>query len=240
MLWRALKHISAGFYIDIGAQHPIVDSVSKAFYEHGWRGMHVEPTGPHVELLRNDRPDEQVIQAVVGDSETPITFYEIPGGGLSTARRNIAELHARNYECEVREITVDSVRLETLFEKAGNREIHWMKIDVEGFEKEVLSGWGGSTVRPWIVIVEATFPNTQIDTFSDWESEIDERGYRLVYRDGLNRFYLSEKHLNLSACFEFPPNVFDQFQLSGTATSFTTDLVLAYKAKINEMKELKK
>ena len=42
MLWRALGHVSNGFYIDVGAQHPIIDSVSKAFYEHGWRGVHVE------------------------------------------------------------------------------------------------------------------------------------------------------------------------------------------------------
>ena len=42
MLWRALKHINNGFYIDIGANDPVVDSVSLAFYENGWRGVHVE------------------------------------------------------------------------------------------------------------------------------------------------------------------------------------------------------
>jgi len=41
MLWRALGHVSAGRYIDVGAQDPVVDSVSKAFYEHGWRRIHV-------------------------------------------------------------------------------------------------------------------------------------------------------------------------------------------------------
>ena len=39
MLWRALKHVERGFYIDIGAQDPVVDSVSLAFYEQGWRGV---------------------------------------------------------------------------------------------------------------------------------------------------------------------------------------------------------
>ena len=46
MLWRALGQIEHGFYIDIGAQDPIIDSVSLAFYEHGWRGIHVEPMSP--------------------------------------------------------------------------------------------------------------------------------------------------------------------------------------------------
>src|SRR5215470_12416094 len=47
MLWRALKHIDQGFYIDVGANDPDIDSVTKAFYERGWRGINVErrPSG---------------------------------------------------------------------------------------------------------------------------------------------------------------------------------------------------
>jgi hypothetical protein len=33
MLYRALKHVECGFYIDVGAQHPVIDSVTKAFYD---------------------------------------------------------------------------------------------------------------------------------------------------------------------------------------------------------------
>ena len=29
MLWRALKHVQKGTYVDVGAQHPVIDSVSK-------------------------------------------------------------------------------------------------------------------------------------------------------------------------------------------------------------------
>ena len=36
MRWRALKDVKNGFYIDIGAQDPIVDSVSLFFFERGW------------------------------------------------------------------------------------------------------------------------------------------------------------------------------------------------------------
>ena len=39
MLWRALARVEGGCYIDVGAQSPHVDSVSKVFYEHGWRGI---------------------------------------------------------------------------------------------------------------------------------------------------------------------------------------------------------
>src|SRR5437660_12889254 len=91
LLWRALGHVEKGFYVDVGAQHPIVDSVSRAFYERGWRGVHVEPTLRHVELLKNDRPDEKVLQAVVSDRNGESRFFEVADGGLATGEEAIAE-----------------------------------------------------------------------------------------------------------------------------------------------------
>ena len=42
LLWRALGDVVGARYLDIGAQNPVVDSVSLAFYQAGWRGVHVE------------------------------------------------------------------------------------------------------------------------------------------------------------------------------------------------------
>lgn len=47
MLWRALKHIANGFYIDVGAAWPDKHSVTKAFYDRGWRGINIEPNPVH-------------------------------------------------------------------------------------------------------------------------------------------------------------------------------------------------
>lgn len=60
ILWRALRHVERGFYIDVGAQDPVVDSVSLAFYEKGWRGVHVEPIKKFAKKLRAARPEEEV------------------------------------------------------------------------------------------------------------------------------------------------------------------------------------
>ena len=43
ILWRALKDVKDGLYIDVGEHDPEVDSVSLLFYQKGWRGIHVEP-----------------------------------------------------------------------------------------------------------------------------------------------------------------------------------------------------
>lgn len=220
MLWRALGHVKDGFYIDVGAQHPIVDSVSKGFYEKGWRGIHVEATPVYAELLRQDRPDETVLQVALAAIPGMLTFYEVPETGLSTGDAQIASGH-RERGFAVRELTVPCITLATLFAQASNRAIHWLKIDVEGMEREVLAGWGESEARPWIVVVESTLPNTQIETHEEWESLLTTRGYGFVYFDGLNRFYVSEKYTEFAAAFRAGPNVFDGFSLSGFGqTSF--------------------
>lgn len=43
MLWRALNHIQRGTYVDIGAQAPETNSVTKAFYDAGWSGINCVP-----------------------------------------------------------------------------------------------------------------------------------------------------------------------------------------------------
>ena len=118
ILWRALKHLENGFYIDIGAQDPIIDSVSRGFYEKGWRGLHVEPTATYAGTLRDNRPDEEVVQVAIGNGQGDIAFFEIPETGLSTGDLAIAELH-RNNGAKVVETTVPLMSLNELFERVA-------------------------------------------------------------------------------------------------------------------------
>jgi FkbM family methyltransferase len=224
MLWRSLKHIAGGKYIDIGAQDPIVDSVSFLFYKHGWRGLHVEPSPAYAESLRRERPDEIVIQAAVARKSGMKKFYEIPTTGLSTGDREIAESH-KNRGYPFNEIVVTGITLEEIFSTQLNSEIHWLKIDVEGEEKNVLESWGGSEVRPWIVLVESTVPLTTIDCHEKWEYLLLERDYDFTYFDGLNRFYVAREHEDLNAAFRVSPNIFDDFTLSGQSNSPLTRLL---------------
>lgn len=237
MLWRALRHIKEGFYIDVGAQDPIVDSVSKAFYEHGWRGIHVEATPHYAELLRQDRPDELVLQAALTDVQGEIVFYEIPETGISTGDPVIAKSH-QHKGFPVHEITVPCMTLADVFAKAGGRDIHWLKIDVEGMEYQVLAGWGETKAKPWIVVVESTLPNTQIETHEKWEYLLRARGYEAIYFDGLSRFYVSEDHMEFANAFRSGPNVFDNFALSGSGGPYCSLINRKLKQKEQEVIEL--
>jgi FkbM family methyltransferase len=189
MLWRALKHIERGFYIDIGAQDPVIDSVSLAFYERGWRGVHVEPTVQYANTLRQERPDETVQQVAIGNHQGFVTLYEFGNTGLSTIFPNIAQKwKLKGLSCI--ESTVPILSLDALFERIGQPVIHWLKVDVEGSEKSVLESWKESKARPWILVIECTEPCSQEETYIQWEDLVLSKGYQFAYFDGLNRFYV--------------------------------------------------
>ena len=217
MLWRALKHVENGFYIDIGAQNPVVDSVSMAFYEHDWRGVHIEPTQQYSNMLRHARPDEIVNQVAIGNTDGKIQFYEFLDTGLSTADFEIAQRHcSAGYIFTETEVSI--VSLDSILEKYADKNIHWLKLDVEGYEKDVLESWQASTCRPWILVIESLKPITQEQSHEDWELMVLDKGYIFAYFDGLNRFYVHEQHHELTQSFSSPPNIFDGFVLSGTAS----------------------
>jgi FkbM family methyltransferase len=223
ILWRALRSVSNGFYIDIGANDPEIDSVSKAFYQRGWRGVHVEALASCARKLRETRPDEVVIESAVSEQGGVIPLFELhrndlgEGLGISTVLEEVKLYHQAN-GFEVTASQVPCITLDVVLNAYADREIHWLKIDVEGMEASVIRGWRTAAARPWIVVVEAVSPTTRERNHQEWEEGLLQKGYRFVYFDGLNRFYLNSSHPELAEAFSSPPNVFDQASLSGTAT----------------------
>lgn len=232
MLWRALKHIEHGCYVDVGAQHPVIDSVSKAFYEHGWRGIHIEPVPEYAEALRLDRPDETVLQVALSDTEGTLELNVIQDTGLTTAVEAYAQRHQAERGFEYHPLQVPVLTLKSAMKSLTNKDVHWLKIDVEGFEEKVLKGWDSKKFRPWIMVVEATIPNSPVTDYASWDPIITAAGYKFVYFDGLNRFYVANEHAELAEAFSSPPNVFDGVQLSGLASSsFCGKLIAEQHAK---------
>lgn len=211
MLWRALRHVGTGYYVDIGANDPVVDSVTRWFYEQGWSGLNVEPVTHWHGKLQADRPRDTNLQVAVSSQPGTMTLHDIPETGLATLDPAIAEAH-RQGGCEVREVTVPVQTLDALLEQhAPGRDIHFLKIDVEGAEREVLQSASLRSARPWIILVEATAPRSPVANHHLWEDLLTTRGYQFAYFDGLNRFYVAQEHAELLAALQVPPNTFDGF-----------------------------
>lgn len=212
MLWRALRGVQSGVYIDVGAWSPDLDSVTKAFSERGWYGINVEPNPIYFAELVERRPNDINLDIAIGDHDGMISMSFIPESGLSTAE----EQFIHNYEDAGYTLNTQQVKISTLAAIWAEHlrdvsDVHFLKVDVEGLEKAVLTGNDWTRFRPWIVVVEATLPTSQIENHHEWEGILLTAGYIFAYADGLNRYYVAQEHRELIDAFKYPPNVFDDF-----------------------------
>ena len=78
LLWRALGHVRDGFYIDVGANDPVEHSVTKAFYDAGWRGINIEPLPAHIAAFDAQRPGDVNLAVAAGSEAGTLTLYDVP------------------------------------------------------------------------------------------------------------------------------------------------------------------
>jgi len=130
---------------------------------------------------------------------------------LSTALPDqMQALAGQGYDAERIEVPVRT--LAGVIEEHAVGTIHFLKIDVEGFERAVLAGADLRRFRPWIILIEATAPNSQQPTHDQWEDLLIAADYGFAWFDGLNRYYVAAEKSALAPALQMQPNVFDKFK----------------------------
>ena len=216
-LARCFPDQTTGFYIDLGAGHPVHDNVSFAFYLRSWRGITVEPNPALAELTKAVRPRDDSRQALVGPAAGQATFYLVDEfHGFSTVIESHAEGARREFGKPSRALPLPMTTLAHLCEQGAPAAIDFLKVDVEGYEHEVLLGGDWQRFRPKVVLVEALAPFSLAPAWEAWEPLLFGNGYRYVFFDSLNRYYVAQEAGELAAAFETAPKSFDDTILFGT------------------------
>ena len=210
VLYRLFRNQGFGRYLDVGASHPEFDSVTKLFYDRGWRGINVEPSPTEFELLVSARPEDINLAVALGRSKGTATLFlgSNEQRGLGSLKESVAEVSLGD---EARTVEVPVSTLAEVVAEHALGPVDFLKIDVEGFERDVIAGAEWSTFRPRVIVVEATAPNTVIPTNEEWEPMLTEARYVCVLFDGLNRFYVDEIDDEAKAVLSVPANVHDGF-----------------------------
>jgi len=212
MLARLFSGRTDGFYVDVGAGDPVALSVTKWFYDLGWSGINIEPNRSLFKKLAAERSRDVNLECGAGGSHKRAQFMEMPIPELSSFDSRI-HASAREHKISGTTRTVHVVPLtEILDQYADKRHIDFLKVDVEGWEREVLCGLDLQRYRPTVILVESIWPETRTELQSEWEGELIASRYTFVYFDGINRFYLANEHLHLKEHFVLPPNIFDDIQ----------------------------
>lgn len=174
-----------GFYVDIGASDPVHHSVTKYFYERGWRGINIDPIKRNIDSLNNDRARDVNIQLGMGKKKSSAVFREYPeAGGLSTFSKNMQSEYS--YDYIEYEVAIDTLKNTLSRHLNANQHIDFIKIDVEGLEHDVICSNDWESYSSDLVVIESNH------IFKDWHHTLRNAGYKEVFYDGLNEYFMKE------------------------------------------------
>lgn len=189
--------VKRGFYVDVGANHPVDDSVTKYFYDKGWHGINIEPNSRLFSLLEQSRPRDINVRAGISDQTGTLTLREYEGwhAGLSTFSKDMQQ--ENKGVAKYRDIEVEVITLKELFTRYSVDTIQFLKIDVEGYEYNVIKSNDWERYRPEMICIEANH------TFKDWRALLKKARYKQVFFDGLNEYYLAEEAADREKKFSY-------------------------------------
>lgn len=183
-----------GTYVDIGAAHPTILSVTHSLYESGWRGINVEPVRARLALFLNARPEDSNLNLAVGLRPGTVEYCDF----VADTPEGIAQQAVR-YQVEV--ATGDAVLAKL------QMPLDLLSIHVNGHEADVLRSINFRQHRPKVLVIGAVKEVVNLQNRSDtpsvcpswsfWEDYVLSHDYRLVSFDGHTRVYL-RADLNLT------------------------------------------
>jgi FkbM family methyltransferase len=192
------KNKSSGFFVDIGANHPIVCSNTYLLESKGWNGIAIEPQESLRELWPQNRTTP-CLNYVIGPENKQISFVEATSDehGLSGV------VGFNKVSNSSRTIEVEQIRLDDLFKQKNITHVDYLSIDVEGYEMNVLQSIDFSTVDIKLISVENDLGFKNIPIIgkklgselgnNKLRNFIEEKGYTYIARIVCDDFFIKNE-----------------------------------------------
>lgn len=220
ILDRVFHGVERGRYIDIGGYDPVIDSVTKHFYDKGWSGVNVEPVARFHRKFVEQRPRDSNLNVAVGAAVGSVELREWGDTGLASCHDSLDERIVATLGLTSTTSTVPMTTLAEITLSLGDVPVDFLKIDVEGGERDVILGGEWRAFRPRVIVLEAVRPQVPGSgrrgyepAWFDWEGLLFANGYEFALFDGLNRFYYRREEPELRGPLSYPANVTDGFTL---------------------------
>lgn len=176
-----------GFFVDIGAYHPITFSNTYALYCRGWRGINVEPRpGALAEFTAFRSRDVNLQLCVTPEPAGDVTLYEFEEGIHNT----IDPADADNSVAEGRKLVAKHLLPSSTLSRLLNSymppgtNLDLLTIDVEGVDEAILQSFDWSRYAPMVVVFESR-GNSYSDVIDlPIVKDLDKVGYDVVAKCG--------------------------------------------------------
>jgi FkbM family methyltransferase len=146
-----------GFYVDVGAHHPMRFSNTYFFYRKGWSGINIDAMPGSMKEFEKYRRRDINLELGVDQHEGTFDYYIFNEPALNTFSVKVAQKHKSKknnyYVKKIIKIKVKPLR-EILDYHLKNQKIDFLNVDVEGFDLNVLQSNDWSKYRPRFALVE--------------------------------------------------------------------------------------
>ena len=143
-----------GFYLDIGAHHPIHRNNTQLLFNKGWSGINIDVNQFSIDLFNFLRPNDINLLTAISDQEGEITFYyQKKFSQLNTTDKKIAHEHF-NGNFNERLVKCQSIHNILINSKYKEVKIDFLNIDVEGAEMKVLRTLNFEIYDPKLICIE--------------------------------------------------------------------------------------
>jgi len=171
-----------GFYVDVGANDPVLDSQSWHLEQRGWTGLLVEPDPDCCRRLREQRTGTVVEKACSSPANAGQQLLLRRAGPHSTVEEQPI---ARGTPVPAETVAVACDTLDHILQEHGVRPgFDLLSVDIEGHELVALSGFDFARWQPRLVLLEDHVTHLAKHRL------MSAAGYQLVLRTGLNAWYV--------------------------------------------------
>jgi len=125
-----------GFYLDIGALHPLRFSNTQMFYEKGWRGINIDATPNSMQEFKKLRPEDINLEYGISGSQGELTYYLYDEPALNNSDLERTQ-YLKTYGYDVKEeVKIKTMPINQILEKylPQGRNIDFIDVDVEGLD----------------------------------------------------------------------------------------------------------
>ena len=157
ILRRLFDKQQTGFYVDVGAHHPMRFSNTYFFYKKGWEGINIDAMPGCMKLFNKMRHRDINIEKPISNKKQVLTYYAFNEPALNGFSKELSQERAEkdNYFIEFTKDIETSTLEEVLnINLPKDKEIDFLSIDVEGLDFMVLKSNNFKKHKPKIILIE--------------------------------------------------------------------------------------